>query len=622
MKRILWLGVLILLAFALRLYRLDVQALRGDESITLTNAEQSIGWIIAHVGGSDPNPPLMHLSAHLWMGLVGRSEFALRFYALFFGVLMIPLIYRFGKTLARIEMWQTCRLPGAVGLICAALVAVNPFQIWHAQDLRNYTLWPLLSLGAVWFFIRWLDEERWSLWGGYVLLELLSLYTHYYEPFVVLFQNLFFLAGWRRNRPFLGRWILAQALVGGLYLPWLLFGTSMPLQYDPNATTPTLLDVFKDCIAIFMLGETMPQTITAWLFPALLVALVGGFIIAFRKERRLFLLLTLYVLVPSLCNFVVAQWKPLFRARYLSAIAPAYYLVFACGLAALWVARRRWLRFAFVPIALLYLGLAAYSLDNYYHDPHYAKSRPWRELADHLRRELREEDIVIWNYPDPTYKYYFPGAESIVLPIGYPLDWEATENELARLVANYERIWFIPQRAENWDKDGQVESWLDRYCRQISAKTVADFPVYLYTTSQVFLAEMEGVGANLGGKVELLGYNLEPRSVRPRGALRLTLYWRALTEIDTSYTVFTHLLGPDGSIRGQKDSLPTDGAYPTTEWQIGEIIVDTYVITVAPDAPAGSYTLAVGLYDATSGQRLPTPDEADRVVLTQEITVE
>ncbi len=354
-------------------------------------------------------------------------------------------------------------------------------------------------------------------------------------------------------------------------------------------------------------------------------------VIAFRKERRLFFFLTLYVLVPSLCNFVVAQWKPLFRARYLSAIAPAYYFLFAYGLTSLWAAlcsedvdyySRIWLRLAFLPVALVYPALAGYSLDNYYHDPHYAKSRPWRELADHLRPQLRDDDIIIWNYPDPTYKYYFPGVAGIVLPVGYPLDWEATENELAHLAANHERMWFVPQRAENWDKEGQVENWLDYHCQQISAETVADFPLYLYATSRVFLAEMEEIGANLGGQVELLGYNLESLTVRPRGALRLTLYWRALAEMDTSYTVFTHLLGPEGSLRGQKDSLPTGGAYPTTEWQSGEIIVDRYVITVAPDAPPDSYTLVVGMYDANSGQRLSAPDQADQVTLMQEITVE
>ena len=110
--------------------------------------------------------------------------------------------------------------------------------------------------------------------------------------------------------------------------------------------------------------------------------------------------------------------------------------------------------------------------------------------------------------------------------------------------------------------------------------------------------------ANLSNRVELLGYDLPSECVSPGQPLSLTLYWRALAPMDTSYTVFNHLVGPTGDIVGQWDSPPLAGTLPTTEWVAGEIIEDTYRIPVWADAPTGVYRLLVGMYDPVTGQRL------------------
>ncbi len=126
--------------------------------------------------------------------------------------------------------------------------------------------------------------------------------------------------------------------------------------------------------------------------------------------------------------------------------------------------------------------------------------------------------------------------------------------------------------------------------------------------------------ASLGNKVELLGYDLDRTSAKPGESLHLTLYWRALTDMDTSYTVFTHLLDANNRIWGQKDNVPKAGTYPTTLWVEGEVVADEYEIVVKPDAPPGQYVIEVGMYLAQSGQRLPVLDElgqvqGDRVLL-------
>jgi 4-amino-4-deoxy-L-arabinose transferase-like glycosyltransferase len=118
---------------------------------------------------------------------------------------------------------------------------------------------------------------------------------------------------------------------------------------------------------------------------------------------------------------------------------------------------------------------------------------------------------------------------------------------------------------------------------------------------------------NLGNQVELLGYDLDRTSTKPGESLHLTLYWRALADMDASYTVFTHLLDGESRIWGQKDSVPKAGTYPTTLWVEGEVVADEYEIAVKPDAPPGEYVIEVGIYVPQSGQRLPVLDELGQV---------
>jgi hypothetical protein len=116
------------------------------------------------------------------------------------------------------------------------------------------------------------------------------------------------------------------------------------------------------------------------------------------------------------------------------------------------------------------------------------------------------------------------------------------------------------------------------------------------------------LAANFGNRMALLGYDLAPESIAPGGALHLTLYWQALAPMETSYTVFTHLLDAQERIWGQVDSVPLQGSYPTTAWLPGEVVADSQEIELQTGAPAGPYTPEIGLYDAATGDRLPVLD--------------
>jgi len=119
----------------------------------------------------------------------------------------------------------------------------------------------------------------------------------------------------------------------------------------------------------------------------------------------------------------------------------------------------------------------------------------------------------------------------------------------------------------------------------------------------------------LGNVIALRGFEVHcaaNHSDRGRSApctageqVRLTLYWQALQRMSVDYTVFVHLVAPDGRIVAQADRQPQNYTYPTHWWAAGEVVPDTFTLNVPTDAPPGPYRLRVGLYRAGTGQRLP-----------------
>jgi hypothetical protein len=127
------------------------------------------------------------------------------------------------------------------------------------------------------------------------------------------------------------------------------------------------------------------------------------------------------------------------------------------------------------------------------------------------------------------------------------------------------------------------------------------------------------MNVTLGDRVALLGYDLETSP--SADAITLTLYWQAQIEMNESYTVFVHIVAPDGSMTGQRDSLPVGGSYPTNLWLAGEVVADTYEIEVSAETAPGEHVLEVGMYVAETGARLPVTGSAADSVVLQTITV-
>jgi hypothetical protein len=120
--------------------------------------------------------------------------------------------------------------------------------------------------------------------------------------------------------------------------------------------------------------------------------------------------------------------------------------------------------------------------------------------------------------------------------------------------------------------------------------------------------------ADFQGQIALLGYHLPDQETWPGGQLPVTLYYQAMVPFGIDYTVFVHLVDAGGNIITQQDTYPGMGRYPTTMWEPGEIIADTFYLSIPDWAPVpGSGTFEVGFYDRETQLRLLVVEEDGRV---------
>lgn len=121
-------------------------------------------------------------------------------------------------------------------------------------------------------------------------------------------------------------------------------------------------------------------------------------------------------------------------------------------------------------------------------------------------------------------------------------------------------------------------------------------------------------GERFGDNIRLVGVSLPKTRFRAGEAVPITLFWQTAAPVQTSYTVFVHLLGSqynpaqDNFLWGQVDRLPLDGNLPTTAWTPQTLVADPYRVPFQENAPPGVYQVEIGLYDVATGERLRVLD--------------
>lgn len=221
---------------------------------------------------------------------------------------------------------------------------------------------------------------------------------------------------------------------------------------------------------------------------------------------------------------------------------------------------------------------------------------------------LVSDQIEIWRDFSPWLPTY-----QIRIVDGYDPANEAWDEVLAARLEAYvgtQEFWWITYTA--------LPSHAERYFAQPDVQILEEQALGACTVRRVLRPAPDTLAAVTvaGGPIRLRSIAVAPAKVGE--ALAVVLYWEAVSPVTESYTVFTHLRGPDGQLVAQQDNLPVGGLAPTNTWTPGVLIRDPYRLPLPPTLATGNYQLQVGLYTAAGRQSLTLPDgsTADHLVIS------
>jgi len=624
-----WLLTLItLLAFALRILRLDFQPLWWDEGYSVFFATRDFGTMIERTA-IDIHPPLYYAILQLWLNLFGTSDVALRLLSVVIGTATIPLLY----ILAR-KLFTDHR----IALVAAFLLAISPFHIYYSQEVRMYGLVTLLGLASIYLCVQLLamtPGTRASASSAFffILITTAALYTQYYAAFILSAEILLILAIYlaidRRSsngRPFtslwanpLVHWLSAWLTIIILYLPWIVYAgpklyayVTSKVSIEKYAPLDPLTFLAQHLVA-FAVGHLTAWTSLAWA-SIVLIGLVALAIVydALRRNTRLTpypllslsptLLILLSLIVPLILGYLVNlvfPFHPIHSERLLLLAAPAFYLIAAIGIVMVWHQRAR---LGYIVLVIVTIICAA-SLYDFYTVPRYPKD-DYRPLIADLQTMAQPNDILLAIYPWQIgyLQTYYHGASLNLIET--PNDaWIKNPSQMQRdletMLKPNARVWIPALQTQG----RIIEDALDLYLRP---RTYSVVDTWHGTTRLEMFARADDpprAKRTLSFENEFSisdwGIATEPLIA---GQDILRVWFDAHNVVPSTFKASVRLVDAKGNVWAQDDREMTNDLQ-----RIG--------IFIPIGTPPGDYTVRLQIYRARDGKPLRDADELGMVRL-------
>jgi 4-amino-4-deoxy-L-arabinose transferase-like glycosyltransferase len=650
------LGGILLVALAVRLWRLTYHSLWFDETISVLWASQPVAriWDVGIHLVEDKHPPLFQLILHGWMRLFGSGDFAVRSLGSILGALAVLPVLGIGRRLANRQ----------AGALAALLLALNPFLVWYSQEVRmfmpaaTFGLFGLYGLLQAWQAARVTtlrpgresarplakDEpggqrlrtasHAWRHgWWVLVLVGLVcATYSYLFGVFLLVVAGIWVLVlylvapspnGETRSWRFLVSGAVVLALSCALVVPILLSAW----QVNSVESTPGLVfDSFGSTLLRLLaayatyVGPWSKWMATAGQAGAAVLLLIG--LLAplrptpdsghLRKAGRL--LLGLYAGAPLLLGGLeLARNRAIFdEPRYFTFVVPALCLLWGRGLAVL-LQRAKWLGVigASALLALMISGLTHLWLPQNLRED-------WRTAANYVQAHAGPNDAVVTHvdYMHFAFEHYFDGPQPVFFPFTDRLtEVSQVEPPLLGLLP-YDTVWLVQSHTEQFDPDHLVERWLaDRFPlateQYPSGVTVKGF-VTRYRLFEL-PSEVTHRDERLGPDITLAGCVVhdtavnatDERSHPPSGWVHVALYWQAEGETSGDYLAVTRMVDDLGQVWGEglQRERDTLRVWPTSRWEAGEIVRQEVDVNLNPITPQGDYRIVVRLVDS-EGQPL------------------
>lgn len=602
-------------------------------------------WPIYLATNYGREPIFSYLVALLYL-VLGPGTLGIHLASAFVAILTIPAVYLVADELFKVGKGEVLRQFG--GPLAALILALSYWHLTWSRFSVRAILIPLFVSATIFFLLRGFRKGRSREFAAAGVFLGLSLYTYQLAQLLPLILLLAFLYHGIDRRAFGKQARRHLLLLFGvailLCLPLAYYAYTHPGVFNQRISAVYVVDESASLVAqLRLLLQRGWQVMLMFLVegdademinlpgrpvfnPFLAVFFVAGLLIALWRWRRHHYLLLLTWLAIMSAPAVLADQAAMSK-RSLGALPVAILLITLALLWPLdaWLNRRRRSLARWVPgLYLLIIG-AGLIFTGYrtYHDYFIDwGSRP--ALYTHYQVGVKEIGQYIATLPPEETVYLSPTwgeHASLRLHSGRRDDIRAYNgrNCLVFPQETKTETTFVVVSAE----DQNTLSLLPRYFPQgqTTYEGVLATGAQYFTAYQIpahagaHFSPQYPLHANWDNQIQLLGYDLEKNNYLPGDTITLNLYYRAMAEMSQDYTVFVHLRGePDPAsgnvVYGQSDREPCFRSYPTSAWQSGEVIRDTFTLTIAPEAIAGTYQLATGFYSWPELTPLPLVDTA------------
>ena len=289
-------------------------------------------------------------------------------------------------------------------------------------------------------------------------------------------------------------------------------------------------------------------------------------------------------------------------------------------------------------VGIFVLAVTLVADNNLYFDPAFGKD-DFRSVARTIQeqRQSGEPTVLVSGHMFPVYEYYDRLAPEVRLPDLVTLDTQRVlgynvANDLNRALVSKPGAWVVLWQNDVVDPNGFVTTILDSQAKRMLSQAFFGVQLihYLIPAGVVFSDRPQiqhPMSVNFGNRVELLGYNLPDQPSTVDQGLALTIYWRALADLDKDYQVALRVRDTSGQFSlGSYDSRPGAYNYPTTRWKKDDVLFGKFVVPLELATPPGNMQLEVTLYSRDNTEGLDVLDQAgnprNKFVIFQPIALE
>jgi 4-amino-4-deoxy-L-arabinose transferase-like glycosyltransferase len=474
--------IVMLLAFALRLHKIEHSSLWVDEGTSVAVAHYPILDILESkitIQGTsyrESHPPFYYLMLAGSHRLLGESDFSYRFISVVFSTLLLPLLFKLGQQLHSTQ----------AGLLSLGLGAINVTFIEYAQEARMYTFILFMATFASYSILHIFKHNQPSLpigklliWGFCSLLLVLTNYPIWAFTGIQTIILMWFI--WRLGHK------KALALIVGLGAfisagTWLLFQPGLPYFDNQSINIPDLIRFGQTLIsnslnlATYSTSSGIPyqlKPILGWLI--YLILAIG--ILGIHHWRNRVAILVHWLAVPFglfLMAALTPGFEKVFHPRHLISSGAVVILLASIGISNLFNLSNRFFNkgLAVFLLGLLLLTSAGRTIAYFPDAQDGSQKDDYRLLVRTIMENAGNNDVVLFNNAArlTLYEHYSfrPDLPVTALPDYSNPTQEHTLATLETLASQYDRIWFVVGTPIiDLDNDRMVQNWLDAHTDRI-----------------------------------------------------------------------------------------------------------------------------------------------------------